>query len=286
VVARYAAIALALLVAWTFIDRQATRDRAEERRALQSRAAELTARAMAPGSPLACLDASAGEVVEAVCESALFASPESVAAALSYVIARLTLLSDGSDFANRGDATYDTILKDLRRAAEADRFGLVSYVLATRDNCTPESCGAYELLNDASRVRANLRDAVFDRYVSIHLAAWQTAAAGKPASPEKPGPATSGNSNWNYPSAASIPPVSIMTNEPSGPVTPPATVTPPPVAAATANTAPEANPPTPPRRPPSAPVRRSQNPGAPTPLTPQPPPSPAAATAGAPPRVQ
>src|SRR5262245_26653290 len=39
-----------------------------ERRALEQRVAELALRALSPGSPLACLDALAGENVEIACE--------------------------------------------------------------------------------------------------------------------------------------------------------------------------------------------------------------------------
>ena len=42
-----------------------------DRRALELRAQELTARTLAPGSALACLDAVAGENVDAACESAV-----------------------------------------------------------------------------------------------------------------------------------------------------------------------------------------------------------------------
>src|SRR5215475_10726204 len=70
-------------------------ERAEERRALDARVAGLTASSVAPGSALGCLDGNIGEAVEGSCERAVFASPESVAAATSYVSARLALLIDG-----------------------------------------------------------------------------------------------------------------------------------------------------------------------------------------------
>src|SRR5690242_20602199 len=52
------------------------RDATAERRALQARQADLAARVLTPGSPLACLDGDAGETVETACEKALFARPE------------------------------------------------------------------------------------------------------------------------------------------------------------------------------------------------------------------
>jgi hypothetical protein len=46
---------------WAFFGRAAVGDRSAELRALQLRAGQLSALALAPGSPLACLDALAGE---------------------------------------------------------------------------------------------------------------------------------------------------------------------------------------------------------------------------------
>src|SRR5438105_1466422 len=87
-----ACIALVLVggtTAWMLLDGSSRRDLAAERRALDVRALELTARAVAPGSALACLDGGAGEAVEGSCEKALFAMPETTAAAVSYVTAQL-----------------------------------------------------------------------------------------------------------------------------------------------------------------------------------------------------
>src|SRR3990172_3379326 len=70
----FAAVAVVLLgglTVWSLLERSAMRDRL----ALDARAGELTARALVPGSPLACLDAMAGDTVETACEKAGFASP-------------------------------------------------------------------------------------------------------------------------------------------------------------------------------------------------------------------
>ena len=77
---------------FVLLQQNALRERLAERRSLDLRAAELAARAVTPGSPLACLDAVAGDAVETACEEAVFASPATVAAAVSYVTARLALL--------------------------------------------------------------------------------------------------------------------------------------------------------------------------------------------------
>ncbi|MGA7426801.1 MAG: hypothetical protein WBX07_09390, partial [Rhodoplanes sp.] len=74
-----------------------------EGRAFARRADELAARALAPNSMLACLDAPAGAAVEIACEARLFGRPENIAAAVSYTAAKLALLSEGAALAG-GDA--------------------------------------------------------------------------------------------------------------------------------------------------------------------------------------
>ena len=101
----------------------------------------LSARALAPGSPLACLDALAGESVEAACEKAMFASPAAVAAATSYVAARLALLSDMAPTPKTAAPISTGLLLPLRRALETDRFGFLAHVLAVRDGCTARIAG-------------------------------------------------------------------------------------------------------------------------------------------------
>ena len=111
----------------------------------------------------------------------------------------------------------------LRRAIELDRFGIAAHVLAVRDGCTAERCAAFALLRDADVIKANLKAQVFDQYVSRYAADWNKAApvaekagAGRsPARLSRPPPAkTPVSSKYDFPSAASIPPVSIMNAEP------------------------------------------------------------------------
>jgi TPR repeat protein len=144
---------------------------AAERRALDARSFELATRSLMPGSALACLDAGAGDTVEASCEKALFATPESTANAVSYVAAQLALLADASDFARR-DRSYAAELVNLRRAVASDRFGLVAHVLAARHDCIPDRCRAFALLNDASRVKSNLAERTYEFYVVRYAAGW------------------------------------------------------------------------------------------------------------------
>jgi hypothetical protein len=221
----------------TYIDRSATRERAENLRALQARAAALTARALAPGSALACLDGAAGEAVEAACEHKVFASPQSAAAAVAYVSAQLALLGD-LDATRDRDPGLAATLAGLKRAIALDRYGIAAHVLALRDGCTAQRCPAFALIEDANALKSNLKAGVFDAYVSRYTSAWnkpeqaQTPVAAKEPSTQ-PAPAAPPTEpvasvpddgehrvavplspKYDFPSAASIPPVSIMNKEP------------------------------------------------------------------------
>jgi len=217
-------VLVVLLAGWLALDQLARRDLIAERRALDQRAFELTAQALLPGSALACLDAAAGERVETACEKAIFASPETTAAAVSYVGAQLSLLAASNDYARRvGNGSAPAT---LRRALEADRFGIVAHVLATRDGCTPTHCAALFLLQDGRRIRANLVGRPFESLVEAHAAGWSAGSDGRPVASIPPAPATPAPptaaaakppNNLYFPSAASIPPVSIMTPEPAAP---------------------------------------------------------------------
>jgi hypothetical protein len=218
---------LGAVLAWAFLDGASVRDQGAERRALELRATELNARAITPGSSLACLDGLAGDSVEAACEKALFAAPATVAAATSYVAARLVLLADTAAYIQRGGAHVEGVLLPLRRSLESDRFGFVAHTLAVRDGCTSENCKALSLLHDPSRVRANLSGQTLDRYLDRYVTAWAqssevpVADATSSQAPAQPG--AQGRRkvlvDIDFPSASSIPAVSIMNPEPKGPMT-------------------------------------------------------------------
>lgn len=212
------------ILAWVFLTGASVRDLSVERRDLEMRATQLAAQVLAPGSSLACLDATGGETVETACEKALFAAPATVAAASSYTAARLALLSDIAALIKAG-GNLDSVLPSLRRAVETDRFGFVAHTLAIR-GCTSNRCEAFALLRDPERVRANLSAQTFDRYLDRNLPLWgqpetpvadvapastATLAASQP-------PAGQGQKrvilDADFPSAASIPAVSIMNPEP------------------------------------------------------------------------
>jgi hypothetical protein len=246
-----AVVVVSLGLALVAVDRVVTYERAAERRSLELRASELTARALEPGSPLACVDGAAGEGVESACERTLFARPETVAAAVSYVAARIDLLNDSAVFAKRRDAEFDRKLAGLRRAIGLDPFGIAAHVLATRDGCSADRCAVFDLLADAGMLKSNLRSGIFTQYVERHRGDWQNLQPGAPpaetsgapvGSIQSPGAAAGAHvTDFDFPSAASIPPVSIMNAEP-----PPAATQEPAPGAATSN---DRKPPVPPRRP-------------------------------------
>jgi hypothetical protein len=227
IVARIGVIALGAVLgatlAWAFLNGASDRDRSAERRDLEMRAAELDTQSLAPGSPLACLNGVAGDDVEAACEKALFAGPATVATATSYASARLALLADMVAYTKRGGTDVDSALVPLRRSLEADRFGFVAQVLAVRDGCTSDNCKALALLHDPSHVRANLSGQTLTRYLDHYLTAWAQPSEVPPladaTSPATGQPATPGQHKFvdiDFPSAASIPAISIMNPEPSG----------------------------------------------------------------------
>ena len=109
-----------LLLAWSVFDRLNLRDVAEQRRSFQARLAEVNAHALAPASPLACLDALVGDAVTEPCEKAIFANPESAAAAVSLMASRIALLREAV-----AHAADDRLLlrQGDRRSAPRDRAG-------------------------------------------------------------------------------------------------------------------------------------------------------------------
>ncbi len=230
-----AGIGVALL-AGLATDRWIASDLAGEQRVLEGRAFELVTRAMAPGSALACLDASVSSAIEEGCEKALFATPESTAIAVSYVAAQLSLLASGKNYIQRAGVDYGPSLIQLRRNAEWDAFGIVAHVLAVRDGCTATQCQALAALNSPQRVRANLARRTFDANVTQYAAAWsatrersELARHVEPAEPAdqsatsaRPAPAAAPRTpnKYFFPSADSIPAVSIMSAEPPEPPAP------------------------------------------------------------------
>jgi hypothetical protein len=257
-VAPVLAIAVAGVAVFGIIDRLTRSERAAEERALLERNSQLGLSATAPGSALSCLDGLAGEEIENACERSVFADPQSVARAVGYISARLSLLADAAATAGRGGSDVLTALAPTRRAIELDRFGIAAHVLAVRDGCTAEKCAAFALLHDASTLKANFKVQAFGAYVARYAAAWGKGEAAPENVPQASAPGTSPvasvpeplspshplDSRYDFPSSASIPPVSIMNTEPSPPKEP---ASPPGAHVATERTG--TAPPVPPKRP-------------------------------------
>lgn len=229
------------MISYALVYRVSIQEKAADRRSLEARLAELTARSLAPGSALGCLDAVASALVENACERPLFASPEAVAAAVEYVDARFSLLASSAALAGR-DPSYQPVFERMRRGLEADRYGLVAHVLMTR-GCNGAGCAELRLLHDPARVVANMQVRAFETSLGAHALAWQSngsspavasaaplapqplsaTGASAPAASGGPGPITptgsvaAGSAKFDFPSASSIPAVSIMAPEPGPP---------------------------------------------------------------------
>ncbi len=173
----------------------------------------------------------------------------------------MSLLSDVFAAAQHGSPDLQAVLASTRRAIELDRYGIAAHVLAERDGCTAERCAAFAMFQDTGALKANLKVHAFDTYVGRYAADWgkKDPAADKQPQAAVPAPspvASAGpealptghpvDSRYDFPSAASIPPVSIMNAEPPVPKDQcgPAGQAP-----AAADKAATGNPPVPPKRP-------------------------------------
>jgi hypothetical protein len=221
VAARGALILVGAVAGFLALEAWSRLDLRSERRELDARAEELFMRAVLPGSAFACLDPLVGDVVESACEKAIFQTPEATAAALSYVATELALLTDFTVHVRKASSEIPLALGKLRRSIEGDRFGLVARVLAVRDGCTPGACPAFALLTDPGRIAVNLSGRSYELYVERHAAAWPAgtkspavAATGAGEGDAQPPAASAPRSGLFFPSAASIPPVTIMNAEP------------------------------------------------------------------------
>jgi hypothetical protein len=113
-------------------------------------------------------------------------------------------------------------LQMVRRAVERDRYGLMAYVLAVRDHCTPSDCAAFRSLTDQHQVVANMDARLYDSQIARYALSWNApAATAAPVAMLAPSMPTGKPTNAEFPTAASTPAVSIMTPEPGSAPTPP-----------------------------------------------------------------
>lgn len=166
---------------------------------------------------LACVDDMAGETALTACEKVLFGAPDTIAAAVVYASAQLNRLTALGDAAAANREMTPQVAA-LRRAVERDRYGIFAYVLASRDNCQPEQCGAYAAMTDHNQVAANMNDLIYEGLVSRYAPSWNA----PPASSAQAALTVGRPTTMDFPTASSIPPVTIMSAEPPPSVAPPA----------------------------------------------------------------
>jgi len=169
---------------------------------------------------LSCIDDLAGETVLTACEKVLFGSAESTAAALSYAASQITWLTAFGDVA-AANANMTPELQMVRRAVERDRYGLMAYVLAARDHCTPSDCAAFRAITDRNQIVANMNERTYEGLIVRYAPSWNMpAVTPAPVAALPPSMPLGKPTNAEFPTAASTPPISIMTPEP-GQATPP-----------------------------------------------------------------
>src|SRR6266446_2121323 len=168
---------------------------------------------------LSCIDDLAGETVLTACEKVLFGSAESTAAALSYAASQITWLTAFGDV-GAANASMTPELQMVRRAVERDRYGLMAYVLVARDHCTPSDCAAFRALTDHNQIAANMNERIYESLIVRYAPSWNAPAAAAPAATLAPSVPTGKPTNAEFPTAASTPPISIMTPEPGSAATP------------------------------------------------------------------
>ena len=206
----------------------------EQRRSIETRLSELRAQALSAGSTLACLDRT-GTAIETACAQRLFAAPEVLAAANYYTATRLNLLMEAARYAGPRTPQFDDAVTVLRRSLQQDPFGLTANVLMLREGCQPARCEAIALFDDPTSLWTNMREKAFDANVARYARGWPSQtpaappgpAAGVPALPPVTPPTGAETrapipDKYTLPSAATIPPVSIMNDEPPERAAPPA----------------------------------------------------------------
>jgi hypothetical protein len=170
---------------------------------------------------LACIDDLAGDLVLSNCEKLLFGSADATAAAVDYAAAMVSRLTASGDVATANKAMTPELLA-LRRAVEHDRYGLMAYVLLVRDHCTPSDCVAFRSVTDRQQLVSNMEGHAYEGLVTRYASQWNTPQS-QPVAGQFPGLApsvpTGKPTTVDFPSAASTPPVSIMTPEPTASTT-------------------------------------------------------------------
>jgi hypothetical protein len=215
---------------------------------------------------LSCIDDLAGETVLTACEKVLFGSAESTAAALSYAASQITRLTAFGDVA-AANASMTPELQMVRRSVERDRYGLMAYVLVARDHCTPSDCAAFRAVTDRNQIVANMNERTYEGLIVRYAPSWNMPAVTPgPVAALPPSMPLGKPTNAEFPTAASTPPISIMTPEP-GQATTPSTPRPPAssLSSPPSSSPPLANAPLPSPRPTTPALAAAKKPAAPKP---------------------
>ena len=186
-------------------------------------ATALSGDALAPGSALACLDGGAGETIENACENGGIRRCAK-RRRRGRLYRRAAGAAQGRGRARRGEPVARPPARGARSNSTASGSPPMCWPPATA--APPKRCAAFALLRDTGALKANLRVHAFDAYVARYAAAWnktepknsrspRSSRGRSPCrSPAAPPPARPVASRYDFPSAASIPPVSIMNAEP------------------------------------------------------------------------
>lgn len=186
----------------------------EQRRSIEARFVDLRGQALASGSTLACLERMETALTSS-CEQMLFATPDSLNTATLYTGARLDLLEAATNYRGPRTPLFDLDVEGLQRSLQSDAFGLTAYMLKVRKGCTIQRCESLGLFQQPQNVQANLQQRAFEANVARYANSWRAA----PSDPRVPattapteGPGRAPASGYSFP--YSVPPVSIMNDEP------------------------------------------------------------------------
>ena len=180
-------------------------------------------RTQVTGQPvIACVETKLNDDIDAACERALFSRPEHLAAATAYVRQGLNLLKDSQEYAAARGLPLAAEFERLRTLLEQDRFGLVANLLIREENCTIGNCKELLLFSDSANVQANMVQHTFQMRVTqhfhhAHALREPSSVAAASLSESRVAPslvAAPVPPKYVLPSSNSIPPISIMNEEP------------------------------------------------------------------------
>jgi hypothetical protein len=159
-------------------------------------------------------------LIESSCEKVLFSGPGAITAAASYISARLALFVEESIYAKHNANAFKYSRAAVQREAERDRFGLYAHVLTVEYGCSQTECDFFNFVQDRARVKANLRERVFDALLNRYAVMWvdphMPQITGSPQAATQFPQRAATMRGLDLPSAAaSIPAVSIMAPEPA-----------------------------------------------------------------------